>query len=226
MLAIIPARGGSKRLCGKNLKELNGKPLIAYTVEAAKASKYISKIIISTDDIAIADIAVKYGATCPFLRPDFLATDSARTIDVLKYTLKELEQENNLAIEEFVLLQPTSPLRTSHDIDEAIEIFQAKNADSVISFCEEHHPIKWHKYIDADGKFENIFEEKIWNRQNERTTYYPNGAIYIFKRGLISTENYYTENSYAYVMNRKKSIDIDTIEDFEYAEYLLTKDEY
>lgn len=177
MLAIIPARGGSKRLCGKNLKELNGKPLIAYTVEAAKASKYISKIIISTDDIAIADIAVKYGATCPFLRPDFLATDSARTIDVLKYTLKELEQENNLAIEEFVLLQPTSPLRTSHDIDEAIEIFQAKNADSVISFCEEHHPIKWHKYIDADGKFENIFEEKIWNRQNERTTYYPNGAV-------------------------------------------------
>ena len=223
MLAIIPARGGSKGLPGKNIKLLHGKPLIAYTIEAAKAAKFISRVIISTDDAEIAKVAIQYGAECPFMRPDFLATDEARGIDVHKYTLDRIEKEENIAINEFVILQPTSPLRTANDIDSAIEIYQTKKADSVISYCAEHHPIKWHKYIDKNGKFENIFETIINNRQDERISYYPNGAIYIFKRDLINTERYYTENSYAYIMDRSRSIDIDTIDDFEYVEFKMQK---
>jgi CMP-N,N'-diacetyllegionaminic acid synthase len=223
MLAIIPARGGSKGLPGKNIKDLKGKPLIAYTIEAALASKYITRVIISTDDDEIAKVAVQYGAECPFMRPSALAADTARAIDAYKYTLDRIEQETGDMINDFIVLQPTSPLRTAYDIDKAIEHFQEKNADSVISYCAEHHPIVWHKYIDKDGKFENIFEAGINNRQEERISYYPNGAIYIFKRNMINNEEYYTNNSYAYLMDRNRSIDIDTMEDFEYVIFLMER---
>jgi N-acylneuraminate cytidylyltransferase/CMP-N,N'-diacetyllegionaminic acid synthase len=224
MLAIIPARGGSKGLPGKNIKDLKGKPLIAYTIEAALASKYITRVIISTDDNEIAKIAVGYGAESPFIRPVELATDTARSIDVYKYTLGRMEQEHGDIINDFIVLQPTSPLRTTDDIDKAIELFRKKNADSVVSYCAEHHPIIWHKYIDKEGRFENIFETGINNRQDERISYYPNGAIYIFRRNMINNEQYYTDNSYAYLMDRKRSVDIDTIDDFEYVNFLIERD--
>jgi N-acylneuraminate cytidylyltransferase/CMP-N,N'-diacetyllegionaminic acid synthase len=224
MLAIIPARGGSKGLPGKNIKDLKGKPLIAYTIEAALASKYITRVIISTDDDEIAKVAVEHGAECPFMRPAALATDTARAIDAFKYTLDRLEEEGSEIIDDFMVLQPTSPLRTAADIDKAIELFREKNADSVISYCAEHHPVIWHKYLSNDGKFENIFEAGINNRQEERISYYPNGAIYIFRRNTINNEQYYTDNSYAYLMDRKKSVDIDTIDDFEYVMFLMQKD--
>lgn len=222
MIAIIPARGGSKGLPGKNIKLLNGKPLIAYTIEAAKQSKSITRIIVSTDDQNIADVALEYGAEIPFLRPIHLATDDALAIDVLKYTIERLDEEQN-AIEEFIVLQPTSPLRTALNIDDAIGMFKEKKADSVISYCKEHHPIRWHKYITEEGKFENIFEETLQNRQLEKPTYFPNGAIYIYKTKIINAGKYYTENSFAYIMERENSIDIDDIQDFEYAEFLLKK---
>lgn len=222
MIAIIPARGGSKGLPGKNIKLLNGKPLIAYTIEAAKQSKSITRIIVSTDDQNIADVALEYGAEIPFLRPTHLATDDALAIDVLKYTIERLDEEQN-SIEEFIVLQPTSPLRTALNIDEAICMFKEKKADSVISYCKEHHPIRWHKYITEEGKFENIFEETLQNRQLEKPTYFPNGAIYIYKTKIINAGKYYTENSFAYIMERENSIDIDDIQDFEYAEFLLKK---
>lgn len=221
MLAIIPARGGSKGLPGKNIKLLHGKPLIAYTIEAAKKATLVSRVIISTDVEEIAKIAMEYGAENPFMRPDFLATDEARSIDVLKYTLDRIDKEENTITSEFILLQPTSPLRTSEDIDNAVSLFRKKRADAVISYCAEHHPIKWHKYVDKNGKFENIFEDKLHNRQAGRTTYFPNGAIYVFKKAVVEEEQYYTKNSYAYIMDRKSSVDIDTIDDFEYVEYLL-----
>lgn len=223
MIAIIPARGGSKGLPGKNIRNLNGKPLIAYTIEAALESKNISRVILSTDDVKIAEVGRKYGAEVPFLRPDHLATDSAKAIDTYKYTFERLEKEENIKISEFVILQPTSPFRTSNHIDEAIDLYKNKKADSVISFCPEHHPIMWHKYITATGKIKSIFEGTIKNRQEEKPTYFPNGAIYIFKRELIEQELYYTDNSFAYIMDRKDSVDIDTIDDFEYAEFLLSK---
>jgi N-acylneuraminate cytidylyltransferase/CMP-N,N'-diacetyllegionaminic acid synthase len=223
MIAIIPARGGSKGLPGKNIRNLNGKPLIAYTIEEALKSKYITRVILSTDDVEIAKVAKQYGAEVPFMRPSHLATDAAKAIDAYKYTYERLEKEENIEISEFVILQPTSPFRTANHIDQAIDLYNDKKADSVISYCPEHHPIIWHKYITEAGKIESIFEGTIRNRQKEKPTYFPNGAIYIFKRKIIEQELYYTDNSFAYIMNRKDSVDIDTIDDFEYAEFLFAR---
>ncbi|MDP2692338.1 MAG: acylneuraminate cytidylyltransferase family protein [bacterium] len=221
MIAIIPARGGSKGLPGKNIKLLNGKPLIAYTIEAALKAKHVHRVILSTDDIDIADTAKKYGAEVPFMRPETLATDNALAIDVYKYTLNRLSETEGSIISEFIVLQPTSPLRTVTDIDNAITLFKEKDADSVISFCQEHHPIKWHKYVTPEGKLESIFENTIGNRQSEKPTYFPNGAIYVFKCNILDTKSYFTDKSYAYIMDRRHSVDIDTLEDFEYAEFLI-----
>ncbi|MBY0540640.1 MAG: acylneuraminate cytidylyltransferase family protein [Campylobacterales bacterium] len=221
MIAIVPARGGSKGLPGKNIKNLLGKPMIAYTIEEALKSKYITEVIISTDCNEIEKVAIKYGAKSPFLRPEYLATDSAKAIDNYIYTIDRLNKEFTYDIKDFVLLQPTSPLRTVEDIDKSIELFKDKNADSVISYTEEHHPIEWHKYITQDGKFKNIFEEKLLNRQEIKKSYFPNGAVFVFGYELIKQGRYYSDNSYAYVMPRNRSVDVDTIEDFRYIEFLL-----
>jgi len=223
MLAIIPARAGSKGLPGKNIKLLNGKPLIAYTIEAAQKSKHITRVIVSTEDNTIAEISKKFGAEVPFMRPDYLASDTALSIDVYEYTLNRIELEEKTSIENFVVLQPTSPLRTSLDIDAAIMLFNEKTPFSVISFCQEHHPITWHKYVDSSGKISPIFEDKIQNRQENKPTYFPNGAIYIFNKQVFQTRSYYQVNSFAYLMERENSVDIDTLGDFEWAEFLLRK---
>jgi CMP-N,N'-diacetyllegionaminic acid synthase len=223
MIAIVPARGGSKGLPGKNVKELLGKPLIAYTIEAALNSKHISEVIISTDNKVIYDVALRYGAKASFIRPKELATDDSLAIDNYIYTIERLNKEFGYSIRNFVVLQPTSPLRESSDIDRAVELFEEKNADSVISYTGEHHPINWHKYINDNGQFENIFPDSIQNRQATRQSYFPNGAIFIFKYSLIQTKAYYSEKSYAYIMDRNKSVDVDNIDDFELAEYLMGK---
>ncbi|KOY50666.1 cytidylyltransferase domain-containing protein [Polaribacter dokdonensis] len=224
MIAIIPARSGSKGLPGKNIKLLEGKPMIAYTIEAALKAKKVEKVIVSTNSDEIAQISLKHGAEVPFLRPEHLASDTALAIDNYIYTIDKLNDENNCSIENLIVLQPTSPLRTSVDIDLAIELFDKKEADSVVSYCKEAHPIKWHKHINGDGLIIPIFDEKLSNRQEELPTFYPNGAIFIFKYSFLKSRKYYSDKSYAYIMDRKNSIDIDFMEDFEYAEYLLKKD--
>lgn len=222
ILAIIPARGGSKGLPGKNIKPLCGKPLIAYTIEAALNSNKISRVIVSTDDGDIKKTAILFGAEVPFLRPDSLATDTASSSDVFKYTLNRLELEEKNIIDDFVVLQPTSPLRKSIHIDEAINLFQEKKAKAVVSFCKEQHSIFWHKNIDKQGKLVSIFEGNfIKNRQEIKTTYYPNGAIYVFNKDYLFKTPDFTQDCYAYVMDRKYSVDIDTLDDFLYAEFLL-----
>lgn len=223
MIAIIPARGGSKGLPGKNIKLLNGKPLIAYAIEAALKSKHIDRVIVSTDDEEIARVSKQFGAEIPFMRPDFLASDTAQAVDNYIYTIDRLEKETNQLIDAFVVLQPTSPLRIAEDIDGAIELFHEKNADSVISYCPEAHPVTWHKYLDDEGRFVNIFDDNIRNRQANRVSYYPNGAVYVFRTSIIRERKYYTEKSYAYIMSRERSVDIDFIEDFEYAAFLLSR---
>jgi len=223
MIAIIPARGGSKGLPGKNIKLLNGKPMIAYAVEAALASSYISDVIVSTDDKEIYQIALQFGAKDTFLRPTELAGDNSLAIDNYIYTLERLHREYGYRIDDFVVLQPTSPLRRVEDIDAAIMLFKTKNADSVISYCEELHPISWHKYLKDDGRLENIFPDEIKNRQDIRPSYYPNGAIFVFTYALIKSGKYYSANTFPYLMSRKCSVDIDTIDDFEYAQFLMEK---
>ena len=202
---------------------LHGKPLIAYTIEAALSSECISDVILSTDDKQIESIATEYGAKSPFLRPPELATDQALAIDTYIYTVDLLEKMNKTKIDIFMVLQPTSPLRLSQDIDNAYTIFTEKGADSVISYTEASHPLAWHKIVEEDGSFSNIMEDKLLNRQATQKTFYPNGAVFIFKTSLIRKRQYYSENSFAYIMPRNRSVDIDTIDDFKYAEYLKSQ---
>lgn len=225
MIAIIPARGGSKGLPGKNIKKLFGKPLIAYTIEAALRSEQIEEVFVSTDDPDIASIAEDYGAKCPGLRPAGLARDDSRAIDTYLYTVELLNQSNNYTIDEFAVLQPTSPLRTADDIDKTIDLFYFNNADSAATFTKESHPIAWHKRLEPDGRIRPIDNvDQLLNRQDIPATYYPNGAVLILKYMLLKKINsYYTDRSFAYLMPYDRSVDIDTIDDFNYAEYLMGK---
>ncbi|KGX86177.1 acylneuraminate cytidylyltransferase family protein [Pontibacillus litoralis] len=226
MLAIIPARGGSKGVPRKNIKDLAGKPLIYYAIKAAQKSNHISKVIVSTDDQEIAEIAQSFGAEVPFMRPAHLASDNAKAIDSYIYTIETINQQlndrNNL-IEEFVVLQPTSPFRSSLDIDKAIEIFYKNKADSVISVVKSEHPPQWYKRIADNGIIEDYFtSDNGLNRQEYNVTYIPNGAIYIFNYSLLKEKySYYTNQTYPYIMSEESSLDIDTLIDFKLAEVLM-----
>lgn len=222
VLAIIPARAGSKGLPGKNIKELCGLPLIGYSIKAALESKHVSKVIVSTDCEEIYKLSISLGADKSFLRPKELAQDDSLAIDCYKYTIERLENEVGDLISSFIVLQPTSPLRTAKNIDDAIDLFLEKNADSVISVCGDPHPLNWSKKISIDGRLSDIFtSNNILNRQEYEETFTPNGAVYVFKTSLIRSGLYINDNTYGYIMPRKCSIDIDTIDDFEYAEFLI-----
>lgn len=226
MIAIIPARGGSKGLPGKNIKTLLGKPLILYTIEAALKSKSINRIILSTDDKKIVDAVKNYNIEVPFLRPKELATDNALAIDNYIYTIDRLNKEFNEKISEFIVLQPTSPLRLPQDIDAAVELFKDKAADSVLSFCEALHPPQWAKKILPNNKIEDYFNLNInnKNRQELETAYMPNGAIFVFKLSLLKEERlYYSDKTFPYIMPYERSVDIDSQVDFDFAEFLMQK---
>lgn len=226
MIAIIPARGGSKGLPGKNIKEFCGKPLIIYAIEAAQKAKSVSRIIVSTDDEKIAKIAKENGAEIPFLRPANLATDIALAIDNYIYTINRLNAEQNLNIQEFMVLQPTSPLRTFEDIDRAVELFYEKKADSIISVTEMPHPPVWAKRINIKGAIEEYFSgnEGLKNRQEIEKAYIPNGAIFILKESLLKNQyTYYSDKTFPYIMPPNRSVDIDNDMDFEFAEFLMSK---
>ncbi len=221
MIAIIPARGGSKGVPGKNIKLLRGKPLIAYTIEAALEAESVTEVIVSTDDEAIAKVAREYGAKVPFLRPKELSTDNAQAIDSYIYTVERLNEEFGYKIRDFIVLLATTPLRTSKDIDDAVQMYKEKNAYSVISYVEGCSPITGFKYLNDDNSFEHIFPDSLANRQEMKEAYIPNGAVYVFSLNLLKQGTYFSDKSYAYIMPKSRSIDIDTLEDFEYAEFLL-----
>ena len=221
MIAIVPARGGSKGLPGKNILPLRGKPLIGYTVEEAVKSNRVEEVIISTDDPEIARVAVSFGAKCPFMRPVELASDQSLAIDTYLYTVDRLEKEYGYRISDIAVLLPTSPLRIVEDIDAAISLYEKKNADSVVSYTKEAHPISWHRMIDNEQRLHPLFEEKIGNRQEVKETYYPNGSVYVFKMDLLRQRKYYSDKSFAYLMPAERSVDIDTHLDFLYAEFLM-----
>jgi len=226
VLAIIPARGGSKGLPGKNIKDLCGKPLIAYTIEAALKSKKITQVVLSTDDEAITETCKKYGIEIPFLRPKELASDNSLIVDTYIYTVDRINKEQNKNYTSVVALLPTCPLRTTEDIDRAIEIYEKKEADSVISFYEAPHPVQWYKTVDKNGVLRSILPEgdRLANRQEEEKSYLPNGAIYVFSMDLLRDKKYYSDKTYPYIMPASRSIDIDNLFDFEMAEFLLSKD--
>lgn len=219
-LAIIPARGGSKRLPRKNVLDLCGKPLIAWSIEATLKSKYISKIIVSSDDEEILNIAKEYKADF-IKRPDELASDTATTFDALKHTLENVKKYDYV-----VLLQPTSPLRTEKHIDEAIELLEEKNADAIISVCEMEHSPLWSNILDEDLDMSNFLSDEVLNkRSQDLPKYYRlNGAIYICKidKFLQNRGFFLKDNVIAYIMDKKDSVDIDDKIDFKLAQFCLT----
>lgn len=224
MIAIIPARGGSKGLPGKNIKLFSGKPLISHTIRAAQRSDGVSRIIVSTDTEEIANVALAEGAEVPFMRPDYLASDNALAVDTYLYTCERLMQEENSKIDEFMVLQPTSPLRTDKNIDEAINLFQTSKAETLVSVCEAPHPVEWFHTINPEGCLKPFIKEKLKNRQEYKSFYIPNGAILILKYEYLKEyRTYYSEKTVPYIMPKEQSIDIDSLEDFEFAEYLFRK---
>ena len=225
ILAIIPARGGSKGLPRKNIKLLSGKPLIAWTIEQAKKSSYLDKIVVSTDDKEIADISKKYGAEVPFSRPKELATDDAKSIDAIFHALEWLRQ-NREVYDIVVMLQPTSPLREAEDIDKAIELLMSKDAEGVVSVCRAEHPPLWSNTIPEDGCMKNFLAKKIMNtpRQALPVYYRLNGAVYLgYCDYLKKIKGFFGDKTYAYIMPSGRSTDIDTEMDFDFVEYFMSK---
>ncbi|NIY94310.1 acylneuraminate cytidylyltransferase family protein [Vibrio diazotrophicus] len=223
VLALIPARGGSKRLPRKNILSLGDKPLIAWTIDAAKKSKYIDEVIVSTDDEEISDIAQCYGANVPELRPSFLSSDEATTQSVVFYTLDKFGVSTDI----LVLLQPTSPLRTYVHIDESIEMLLNNKAFSIISVTPCEHPPIWSNYLPSDNSMKDFLSSKSNKRSQDLGDFYRlNGALYVYdaKRLSIERDMQYKEDTFAYKMHNRYSVDIDTIEDLLYARFLLELD--
>ena len=156
VLALIPARGGSRRLPGKNLLKLCGEPITVWSIKAAQQSKYVDRIVVSTDSDEIAEVARAAGADVPFMRPNYLASDTASSLDVVNHALNELNQKGQ-CYEFIVLLQPTSPLRTSKHIDESFELLQSKDADAIVGVTELDHPIELTNRLPDDLSMKGFF---------------------------------------------------------------------
>lgn len=221
VIAVIPARGGSKRLPGKNILPLNGIPLIVYSIEAAFRCSLVDRVVVSTDSDEIAKVAAEAGAEVD-MRSEKLSTDTATTIDVLKELLTRLDHHGIC-----ITLQPTSPLRMSEDITKSLELYDKMNADAVISVCKAEHPPQWINTIGVNGEMDDFLREDNENKRSQDLGDYfrLNGAIYCnsVRRLLNSNSPIFKSNCYAYVMPSQRSVDIDTKEDFELAEYLIKK---
>ncbi len=227
MICFIPARGGSKGVPGKNIKEICGKPLIAWTIEAAKKAKGIDRVIVTTDDLAIATVAQEYGAEVPFLRPAELSSDTASAIDVYLHATEYVMHVTDQKLDKFMVLLPTVPLRNEKHIEEALAQFEKDGATTLISFAEAEVPASWYHKLDKEGRVHNAgFGQGVTmtNRQNNETYIVPNGAIYILDYELLKNKRtYYCDNTVAYIMSREDSIDIDYPIDFEFAKCLMEK---
>lgn len=224
ILAIIPARGGSLRLPGKNIKLLGGKPLIEWSIDVARKVPSIDRIFVSTDCNDIADVCKQAGLDVPILRPKDLASDNSPTIDGVKHAIEYLKGRGE--IYDFVLLlQPTSPLRSSDHVQKAIDIVSSKNADAVISVCKcEHSPI-WTNSLPTDFSMSNFLDLKFKNmRSQDLPVYYRlNGAIFLVNIDKLYEEETFilSSNSYALEMDSMASVDIDYEIDFLLAETII-----
>lgn len=223
VLALIPARGGSKGLPRKNVVETGGHPLIAWTISAAKKSKYVSDVIVSTDDEEIKSVSLKYGAKVPFLRPAELSSDTAKSIDVALHALHFCQNE---AYDLLVFLQPTSPLRTADDIDDAIEQMVAKGAASCVSICEVQQSPYLMYTVGADGSLSSLLPATKWTRRQDFPTVYAlNGAVYVsLCQRLLSEKSFFDDATVGYIMPLKRSVDIDTADDLASIDGLLSSD--
>lgn len=226
VLGIIPARGGSKGIPRKNLVDVCGQPLIGYTIRAALSSRSISRTIVSTEDDEIAAVAVALGAEVPFRRPQELADDTARSLPVVQHAVTAVEAEEGQAYDIIVMLQPTTPLRTSADIDEGVRLLTETDADSVVSVVDvgANHPYRM-KRIDDDGRLVNFVDqgfEDMRPRQELPPVYIRSGDLYVSRRRVVMEQNTLVGvNCRAVVIPEGRAVNIDTPLDLLRAEQLL-----
>ena len=226
ILAIIPARGDSKGLPGKNTLPLAGKPLIAHTIEAATSAPSVDRVIVTTDSKPIATIAQDFGAEVPFLRPKEISGDHASGIDVCLHAIEFMKNNKGYIPEMVIYLQPTSPLRNSNDIEAAIELLTNCKADSVVSLKPVTEYPQWMKTIDNQQRISPLFQEfEIpTTRQELAPSYLLNGAIYLSTySALIKNKSFYGADTRGYIMPEDRSIDIDTKNDFQITEALISQ---
>lgn len=225
ILALIPARAGSKRLPYKNTRPLLGKPLISWTIEQAKNSKYIDATVVSTDDQKLSEISRQWGADVPFLRPKGLATDRAKVIDVIIHAIDWFER-NGKSYDLIILLQPTSPLRLPEDIDKTIKYLFLREAKAVVSVSEvDCHPY-WMNTLPNNGSMMNFLRHDVMNRNKQELPvfYRLNGALYLaYSDYLKKQRSFFGNDTFAYIMPRERSVDIDDEIDFCLAETIFRR---
>jgi len=212
LLAIIPARGGSKGLPRKNILPVGGKPLIAWTITAALEASSIDEVILSSDDDETIKMAGEWGCNAPFVRPARLASDTASSIDVVLHALGMFPGFDYVA-----LLQPTSPLRTSIDIDDAFKILTVSGANSCVSMCLAEESPFWMYRVRENMQLESLLpDQNVSRRQDLPPVYVLNGAIYLARVSwLLQSRNFISEDCVAHIMPRERSLDIDTADDLE-----------
>ena len=225
MIALIPAKQNSTRLKNKNLKLLNGKPLIFYSIKAALKSKYISRVIVSTDSKLIAKKSLNYGAEVPFIRPKSISKKATNLKHVCRHALKYLEKKENIKINDIVVLQPTSPLRTPNDIDNSIKIFKKNSKIKYLTSFAKTKPFEWFFKKKKNNIYFQISKKEIKNSQYLDQTFVLTGAIYIMKREVIFGEKIDLQKVTGIEIPQERSIDIDDENDFRLAKNLLLKNE-
>jgi CMP-N,N'-diacetyllegionaminic acid synthase len=223
IVGIILARGGSKRLPGKNIRPLGGRPLIAHTVAAAKGATSLVRAIVSTDDEEIAQIAASFGAEVPFRRPAEMATDISPPIDAVAHAVDWLDR-NGSKVDAIVLLQASSPLRNAAHIDEAVALFRASDVDTVTSVSPaSSHPYWCWKPDGAEIKPFFSSQHIAMARHQLPPALIENGAVYVFRRDLLAAGTIYGDRIAGYLMSETDAVDIDTADDFDYAEFVLAR---
>lgn len=223
ILALIPARGGSKGILHKNIINLCGKPLLSYSISAGLTSKYIDYIMVSTDDKKIAEVAQRFGAEVPFMRPSKFATDTSKTIEAVLHAIETLKNQG----EEFdilILLQPTQPLRTGADIDNAIERFFEMNCEPLASVSPVNDPPLLIRSIEKDKLVPLLKGSSTCRRQDMPQYYRINGCIYINQIKMIDENTSFNDNYIPFIMSKEHSVDIDEYSDLVMAEYYLRGD--
>ncbi len=226
VLAVIPARSGSKGIKNKNIKLLGGKPLVCHSIETALLSNIISDVIVSTNYEEISEVSKKAGAQVPFIRPAELATDTAESYPVIVHALLEMEKINKIKYDYFIMLQPTSPFRDTDDIDSALSKLIGSNYDSIVSIVDVggFHPLRMKK-VDKAGMLINYIKqdgENMIPRQKLKSVYIRNGSIYASKRNVLSKyQSLVGTSCLPYIMSSEKSINIDSEIDFKIAQRII-----
>ncbi len=221
ILAIIPARGGSKGIPQKNIIDFLGKPMIAYSIEAARQARYVDRVVVSSDSAEILSVAEKYGAEI-VKRPDELAQDTSKIDDAIKHVLETLEESDGYSPDFIVLLQPTSPLRMAETIDKAVAAFSENpdNFDSLIPL----YPVSGKIGVIKDGVYKKLQGEPGEQRQELANYYKECGTIFIFKSDVINAGKFYGDRIYPFIVEcEAEAVDIDNFDDLEYAKYLNSK---